>query len=362
MKTLAPNICQDTSGTIYFYQQVGKKRAWINLETKDFSTAVKRTAEIRSNPLARPHRGLVDDAREFIKHRKEQRKYSPSSANAKLCTLEAFCAWAPKDATMGNVSKALVQKYYDYLRLKKKRYSKSVLITESTAQGYMMTLRSFFRWAIEVKRARVANPVEKMDFGQIDRRSKKPWVRRDQKDALIKKAPDDELRFILYCGFDAGLRREEIVEARRDWFDLKQGVIHVQKADRHRIQDGEREFLIKDREDRSIPMTAPFRAFLTEYLSELKPLEFALYPDAKHGKWRYRYDFRRPFTQYMVAQKMAWVNPHTMRRSFASILVTGGVSIYKVSDWLGDKVDVVQNNYGYLEPVDDDIHALTGLG
>jgi integrase len=41
---------------------------------------------------------------------------------------------------------------------------------------------------------------------------------------------------------------------------------------------------------------------------------------------------------------------HDMRRSFASNLVSAGVSIYTVAKWLGDRVDVVEKSYGYLAP------------
>ncbi len=39
-------------------------------------------------------------------------------------------------------------------------------------------------------------------------------------DLLISECPDRELKFILYCGFHAGLRKGEIVQARPEWFDL----------------------------------------------------------------------------------------------------------------------------------------------
>jgi integrase len=47
---------------------------------------------------------------------------------------------------------------------------------------------------------------------------------------VLKAPPDDEEKFILFYGFDAGLRRGEIVEARVDWFDLANGLLHVPKV------------------------------------------------------------------------------------------------------------------------------------
>jgi len=49
---------------------------------------------------------------------------------------------------------------------------------------------------------------------------------------------------------------------------------------------------------------------------------------------------------------------HDMRRSFASNLVSSGVSIYTVAKWLGDRVDVVEKSYGYLAPNTGEINKV----
>jgi integrase len=162
------------------------------------------------------------------------------------------------------------------------------------------------------------------------------------------------------AGFHAGLRKLEIIEARRDWFDLEAGTIWVQRAEGKRLREGEKPFHIKDSEERPIPISTTFKTFLAAYLSrtELAPLDFALNPSTPHGKSEYRYDYRTPFEEYMAAQKCPHVTSHTMRRTFASLLVQAGVSIYKVAKWLGDAVAVVEISYGHLAPGDTDIEKM----
>ena len=46
---------------------------------------------------------------------------------------------------------------------------------------------------------------------------------------------------------------------------------------------------------------------------------------------------------------------HDARRTFASLLVSSGVSLYKVARWLGDGVRVVEKHYGHLQPDNGDI-------
>jgi integrase len=122
-------------------------------------------------------------------------------------------------------------------------------------------------------------------------------------------------------------------------------LIHVRKTDTFRP---------KDRDERTIPMTKAFKAFLRGYGLRTP---FMLQPDTPHGKSRYRWDFRRPWAEYVKKHKCPWVTPHIARHTFASLLASAGVSIYKISQWLGDDVRVVQKHYAKLLPKDADIEA-----
>ena len=93
------------------------------------------------------------------------------------------------------------------------------------------------------------------------------------------------------------MRKQEIIEARPDWFDLQTNSIPVQSTDTFRP---------KHREDRIIPMTKASKAFLKTY-GFRSP--FMLRPEVLHWKSRYRWDFRRPWTEYVAKQKCPWVTP-----------------------------------------------------
>lgn len=113
----------------------------------------------------------------------------------------------------------------------------------------------------------------------------------------------------------------------------------------------------KDKEDRTIPLTKEFHQFFVTKMAkdgEL-PGPYILEPTVTKGKAQYRYDFRKPFHMYMAAQGCRWVTPHIMRHTFASLLASRGVSIFKIAKWLGDGVEVTQKHYTKLLPKDDDI-------
>lgn len=338
-------------GGYWFSKMTRGHRVWTNLHTKDLSEAVKKACEVANDPLSKPTDTAKNDVDRFVQYKQRMGEYSRNSAITKKQALLKLLKEFPTHSTTATISIAQIDTVYRKLQSS---------VSESTAQGYIMTLRSFFQWAVNVERTRIDNPVLAVKLARCDKAARTEWCAKHLKDKLIKEATSDELRFILYCGFDAGLRRNEISEARRDWFDLNAGLLHIRKAEKPpRLREGELSFLIKDRDERTIPLTDAFKNFLKPYLEGLEPLDFVLYPDIKHGLWRYRYDFRRPFTDYMKQQGAVWVTPHVMRHTFASILASAGVSIFKISEWLGDRVDVVQRHYAKLASGDRDIEALS---
>lgn len=82
-----------------------------------------------------------------------------------------------------------------------------------------------------------------------------------------------------------------------------------------------------------------------------------LAPKVKHGSYRYRYDFRKAF-EALVTKLKYDVTFHDLRRTFASLHVSRGTSIYKVAKWLGDTLEVVESTYGHLIPQDAQIDAV----
>jgi integrase len=65
-----------------------------------------------------------------------------------------------------------------------------------------------------------------------------------------------DLQFVLYCGFFAGYRKNEIIESRPDWFDMSLKHVHVKTTET---------FKAKDKEERTIPMADEFYKFLKKY-------------------------------------------------------------------------------------------------
>jgi site-specific recombinase XerD len=320
-------------GNIFWFARMeAGRRTQLSLGTSDYSEAVFKAVEVLQNPFLNQAGPLQAEVGEFLNHKERQNEYSPASRESKQYALSEFAKFVNM-RDVGTIRTEEVERYYRHLQQR---------VSESTAQGYITTIRSFFNHQVELKRIR-SNPVRGLKLARLDQKSRLLFCSPEQRDRLIKNASTDEMRFILYAGFHAGLRKNEIIEARADWFDLERGALHVRATE---------SFRPKDREERTIPLTTEFKEFLRRYGIRAP---FMLEPLVEKGAARYRYDFRRPFCEYMKKQGCEWVTPHVMRHSFASLLVSKGVSIYKVAVWMGDDVRVVQKHYAKLLPKDDDI-------
>jgi integrase len=174
------------------------------------------------------------------------------------------------------------------------------------------------------------------------------WVERDEITRSLEAANEDMgLKFVLLCGFDAGLRRNEVSEAKVSWFDLNRGLLHVTQHEN---------FVPKDRDNRTIPLTERFITFLREYLAGRGRNEYVLAPEkTARGANKYRYDTAKRVRAHLERCGIKSTF-HDMRRSFGSNRASAGVSIYKIATWLGDGIEVVQRSYGHLVPQDNEIN------
>ena len=316
-------------GGYWFSRMRRGKRVWINLETSDPLEAQRRAGEIADSPeIAAPSQAEALIAR-YVSARLASGHFTARTAEATEAVLRMLMA--ELGPAMIRAKSADLERWIDCLRKR---------LAPSSVGTYQMRAAGFYRW-MRAKNLRADNPAAKLDRYAIPRPKLERWINTADAMRLIVEAPTDALRFILFCGFHAGLRRNEISEARCNWFDVPNGKLHVRRS---------HGFTPKDKEERTIDLTREFAAFLSAYLDGTAPDAFALEPSVGRGLWRYRYDFIRPFREYMTAQGFGWLTPHGMRHSFACNLVNGGVPIFHVAEWLGDGVAVVQRHYARLAP------------
>ena len=234
--------------------------------------------EIRQKPELAPAAVFAHEIDAFIAHKLARNEYSQRSAGVKVHAIKELAA-ATGRANPVQATAADVTTFYRRLQGR---------VAESTAQGYVVTARSFFNWMVAEGKMR-RNPVAEGQLDRHDPKGRDKFCTATLQDQLIASTPSDDLKLILYLGFHAGLRENEIIEARPEWFDLERGLLTIKET---------KTFRPKDREQRTIPLTGAFKAFLTRYGL---PGPFVLHSEAKYGKNVYRYDFKKSFATHMKA-------------------------------------------------------------
>ncbi|MES2706113.1 MAG: site-specific integrase [Verrucomicrobiota bacterium] len=325
----------------------------INLRTGDEMEAIAAARKIKARPHAHTATGsLTEWIGKYIAHKKRKGCTEWWMQNLRLCLEEAAEYFDPSPRRVTQAQARAWQegitsgdRYYKH----RKTPTKKPPVNARTAATYAAWVKPFFVWLIQ-EGVILKSPFEGIEVPKTSPALRKVFLSREQ--ALLalnartavdgKKAV--ELRFCLFAALHAGLRKAEVIACRPKWFDLEAGLLHIQN---------EEDFLIKDRENRTVPLTPEFLAFLKEY-GLRSP--YMLAPDAVKGRGPYRFNFKYWFDSHMLALGLEEFTFHDLRRTFASLLVSSGVSCYKVAKWLGDGIEIVERHYGHLIANDSDIN------
>ena len=244
---------------------------------------------------------------------------------------------------LGDIDLPAVMRWLDRERAKGE-------LAEPTIRQHLGLLSRFFAWAIERGFA-TANPVRQIPTGKRPKKSRKkdiPWL---QDDALAMQIIDllpEPANYMFYLGNRSGLRLGELVSLRMsDLGFLDDGVIRVRFS-----HDGP---LKEDKDETGktkwVPAADDCAAFLGPWLDRRR-IEVAADPEA--------YVFpaiknkERPFAWRTLANRWAAVREdlgikltwyQATRHSFASRLLSNGVSLDEVADALGHASPLVTRRY-----------------
>lgn len=320
---------------------VNGKRLWHNLRTKDPQDAVVRLAEFKGQKKA--ERGNLKDSLHWAVNEVRRDTTRTAYASVARILVQHFGERRGIDS-IGQKDVELLYKQW------------VTRLHEASAQAYVRTSSAL--WGKLKEEGMVgSNPWRAITRKRIARKGGKNFLNRQQRDHLISKAPEP-LKTCLLLGFLAGLRRREIVEARRDWIDFKSKTLTVRRAIGKRLREGEKAFEIKDSDEREIPIHPRLVTHLRAQCKGLQPLDFIVLPRCRFGKSAYRYDFRAPFEKLVKKLGLDGTTIHTMRRTFCSLLIQGGHSMTHVAIWCGDSEKVIRDSYAYLDPERNDISDL----
>ncbi len=232
----------------------------------------------------------------------------------------------------------------DVERFKKKRIHDG--LKPKSINDALTALRAILNHARKLGFFNGPNPFVGVERLRIPRNPPK-YLQKDQVEQLlmVSRKQGREIHLVVALGVYAGLRKNEIANARWEWFDFKGKLITLTSGD---------DFELKDSESRTIPLHDRLAKILLPYRQEVG---FLFAPDKdKPGKNRYRYEFKTAFNTLLKKTGLTWVTPHTLRHTFASQLAMAGVSLYKISKWLGHSDVKTTQVYAHLQTHDEDIN------
>lgn len=320
-----------TNTTVRCYRERGP--SLLTFQILELKGALDRAVE-RTGRLT-PSSTLQTEIEHHLTYKSTRKAYSQATIEGKGFSLRKFLKTLRKNSKLCDVTTAQIQKYYDdSLRN----------LSPASAHKRLMDLRAFFNWALQERKI-FRNPAVDVRSESRPRFARTRYCTRELRDRLIRECQREDLKLVLMLGFHAGLRKNEIIQAVPSWFNLELGFIDLHDTASMRFT--------RIKRGRTVPMTNELKAFLQDY-GLRSP--FLLHPEVAQRGTYYRYNFAKPFRAYMRAQDVAWVTPHVMRHTFASLLAIDGKSIYKIAAWLGDTVKVAEDVYAHLSPQDEDVN------
>ena len=321
----------------------------ISLETENYAEAVRLAEEKRGKVTDKTKSLWAVEVENYVEEKLKSEDFSQSTAVTVKYALKNFKEWRECEST-DEVNPDDLAKYYEEKRKRKKRKNQTNeeydqenkdKCAEATIQGYVSKVAAFLKWA-EIK-------TDNVDFrGEPATRDR--VINKLKIVEMIENCERDDVIFILFAGFFAGMRKDEIIMARPDWFNFDANEIRIPAE-----EDG---WSPKSGRKRKIPLAGDFSEWLREDSTLLAPGgKYVLHPEAS-GE-RYRWDFRRPFNEYLETQGVKF-SPHCMRHTFISHLARAGTPIAQVSEWSGDRIKTLERHYIHSDTDAEQIKKVFG--
>ena len=269
---------------------------------------------------------------------------APRSIEREHLTWRQFIDFV-KPETLGDVDAADIERFKRHCKEKLKH--QNVTINDSVTR-----MGALYARAKKLELYEGDNPfhgVDKLPVEKKDVRTLTP----EEVDTLIEVAEQVSPAIHLFCALcaHAGLRKREAVFARWDWVNFDGRYLTIKG-------DEEGRFVTKSKRYRTVPITEKLLPILKLYHEQNNV--YVIQTDrASEDKWRYRYEPKKAFTSVVKAANVPWCTAHTLRHTFASQRVQAGVSLYKVSQWLGHaNPNTTTMMYAHLRPYDEDIDRI----
>ncbi len=265
--------------------------------------------------------GKGDLLDEFLRFLYYQKGYAENTIDAYRRDLERFMLYlGERDLDLFRIAKDDIMDYLVYLRLLK--------LSPSTTSRHLASIKVFFRYLTYTQKTKkdVASGVK---FPKLPERLPEVLSKEDM-EQLLSFSPKDRIEIrdkaILELFYGSGLRVSELIGLRLSDLNLSEMFVHA---------------FGKGKKERLIPFGKMAKYALERYLKEARPK----FLNAQRSSYLFLSRKGGPLTRqavFYIVKKYAkrqglgdWITPHTLRHSFATHLLEGGVDLKILQEMLG---------------------------
>jgi len=211
--------------------------------------------------------------------------------------------------------------------------------TQRGAHQYYRTLKAALTKAVEWDYISI-NPFTKVKFPKLSK-SFPAFIPEDQFLLILANTETQQLRDIFTTAFYTGLRLGELVNMRWNWIDFLQNQITVKCTDN---------FLTKSKKERIVPMSEKVRSILyNRFNSANHSLDEVVFYNRRNKKL-HQDELSKKFKIVIRRSNLnEKIHFHSLRHSFASLLVQRGVSLFVVKELLGHEDLATTQIYAHLQ-------------
>ena len=194
------------------------------------------------------------------------------------------------------------------------------------ASLYYRTLKAAFTKAV-VWEYLNENPLKKIKAPKVEK-TFPVFIAITELNSILENTSEAYLKNIFIAGYYTGMRLGEILNMKWNWIDFQQNVIKVQCSE---------SFTTKSKKERIIPISQTLRNVLLNQFPKVIDVDknnyvFVRVPGIKFNENFISKQFKKSVRVACLDDKIHF---HTLRHSFASMLVQRGVSLYVVKELLG---------------------------
>lgn len=338
---MASRYRRKKGGNWYISYEFNGKRYYRSLKTFDEKLARLKQKELEVK-LAKGLHAEVEQItihscfEEYLKTLGHRRKRTNDN---ELCVMKRFIEFAKRTS----LPKVTTSDIFSFLKLYEKK-------TPVTYNNNLACIKRFMKFAIQ-RNFILKNPAETIKNKKVPQKEV-TFFTDEQYCKIEKSAENHPLYSMIITARYTGLRLQELLSLEWQDFDWTKKLILVRNKKDH---------LIKNYRNRAVPICEEFKVKILPFVKR-EGLCFPVPSGFTKGQ-RYYEQGPKDTIQGIIKEAGVPVEKgkswHKFRKTFATKLKDAGVSIAKISDWLGHgSIKVTELYLGCLTTYDEDIEKL----